>query len=332
MIKRIITVIKRDLISNMRDAMILYIILAPLLIALLLNTFIPSANSASFQFAALEEDTKLVRHLSDYGKVEAFSSVEDMKSRIEKSDDIGGIIRENGKYSIIFEGNEAEGIDTAYDNILLSFEYADTEIPVSFRVTEIGWEISQVALIGSISLIMLCMVLGGMLSGLNIVEERQMKTMGAIKVSPLTNAEFIIAKGIPGLVIPLLQSILILIILGLTQINWGMAVVIITASSFISLIIGFLVGILNDDPLTAAASLKVVMLPISVTIVGAILLSDKLQFLLYWSPFYWQYVGISEIITKTASWSGILLYSGIIIGMTGLVYGILHNRLKRSFS
>lgn len=332
MIKRILTIIKRDLKSSTRDAMMLYVILAPLLIVLLLKTFIPSVNSASFQFATLESDLELTEFLDDYGKVETFENVEDITDRIEKSDDIGGIIKSDDRYDIILEGNEEGEIYDIYKNILMEYEGIGEDIPITFIRSDIGWEISQVALIGAISLIMLAMVLGGMVTGFNIVEEKQMKTMRAIKVSPVSNIEFIIAKGIPGLIIPLLQSICILLILGFTDINWLMAVVLITTSSFISLIVGFLVGIVNDDPLSALASLKVIFLPISATIIGALMLSEKLQILLYWMPFYWQYVGISEIISKTATWPGILLYSAIILGMTALVYWALHKKLKRSFS
>ena len=330
--KRIWNVLKRDVKSNVRDAMALMIIVFPIVITFLLKAFIPAANTASLQFAVLKDDTKLTTFMEQYGEVETFDTLDALNTRVEKTDDITGIVEDDGVFQVIMEGNEPDNLKDTTENILMAYTGASDAVPVDIEVTRLGWQVSLTALIGGISMIMMSCILGGMLSGLNIVEERQMKTMRAIKVSPLTTGEFVVAKSIPGVLVPIVQAICILLILGLTDINWWMTIVITVASSLIGLIFGILIGVLNDDPITATASIKTSFLPMTAAILGALLLPKGWLFTVYWLPFYWTYRGFSEIILKTATWGDILLYSGIILGITVLVYGMLARRIKRGLA
>lgn len=330
--KRMWNVLKRDMRSNLRDAMAVWIMLVPIVITLLLKLFIPAANTASLQFAVLKSDEKLASYMEQYGEVETFDSLDALNARVERTDDITGIVEEDGSFQIIMEGNETEGIRDTAESILMAYTGVSDPVPVDVEVSRLGWQVSLTALIGGITMIMMASLLGAMLSGLNIVEERQMKTMKAIKVSPLTTSEFVIAKSTPGIVIPLIQSILILLILGLTDINWWMAIVITVASSLIGLIIGIMIGVMNEDALTAISSIKVMLLPMTASILGALLLPQNWLPVLYWSPFYWTYRGFSEIILKSAAWGDILLYCGIILGITVLVYALLVRKIKRGLA
>lgn len=327
MIKRILQIIKRDLKSGMRDAMIIYIVAAPILIALLMRLFIPSVNSASMQFAVLEEDHHLYEHLRQYGKVENFENIDELQDRIKNVDDVVGIVGDQGSFRVILEGTESKGVKGAVENILLVMN--DTsDLPLDVSITDIGWEISLVGSVSAVSLILLATLLGGMLSGLNIVEERQMKTINAVRVSPVNTMEFLIAKCTPGIIIPIFQSLLTFAILGFTDINWMMAVIICIASSLIGLIVGVLLGVINTDPLTAVAGLKVMMLPMSATILGALLLPDKWMPVLYWIPYYWTYQGVMDIIYKTSTWSSLIFNSGMIVILTIVVFFFLRKRIQ----
>lgn len=331
MIYRIFTIIKRDVKSGFRDAIILYILLSPILVALLLRAFIPSVNSATLQLATLE-NSMMIEHLEQYGSVETFDSIGSLQKRVNATDDIVGIIAgDSSSYEIILEGNESAGTVDTVESLLLAYE-GYGELPVTAVVSDIGWEISSIASIGAVSLILLATLLGGMISGMNIVEERQMRTINAIRVSPANTMEFLIAKCSLGIIIPIIQAILTFWILGLTDINWGMAVVISIFSSLIGLIVGVLLGVINDDPLAAAGGLKIMMLPMSATIVGALLLPPKLLPLLYWCPYYWTYAGVTEIIYKTATWTNIMMYCGAIVAITVVVFALLRKRIKAGLS
>ena len=330
--KRILSVLRRDVRSNIRDAMAVMIIVVPIAITFLLKASIPAANTASLQFAVLKDDEKLTAFMEQYGDVETFGTLEDLNARVEKTDDITGIVEKDGSFQIIMEGNESDGLKETAESVLMAYTGTSGSVPVDIEVTRLGWQVSLTALIGGIAMIMMSCILGGMLSGLNIVEERQMKTMKAIKVSPLTTGEFVVAKSIPGVVIPIIQAVLILLILGLTDINWWMTVVITAASAMIGLIIGILIGVINEDPITAVASIKTMFLPMTAAILGALLIPREWLFTVYWLPFYWTYRGFSEIILKTATWGDVLLYSGIILGITVLVYGALARKIKRGLA
>lgn len=331
MLQRISAIIKRDMKSSFRDPLIIYIIISPLLLAFLLRGFIPSVDSASVQFAVLGEDHYITEQFERYGRVEVFESRENLEYRVNATDDIVGVIDNKGQYDIILEGNESEGLKAITEDILMDYDgYID--LAVGVQITDIDWQISTVALVGAASLIMLATLLGGMLTGLNIVEEKQFRTISAIRVSPVTTLEFLLAKSVPGLVIPIVQSILMFIILGFTDINWLMTVAICVFSSLIGLIIGVLLGVINNDPLTAAGGLKILMLPMSATIIGALLLPQKLLFLLYWIPYYWTYEGVTRIMLKTATWLDIMGYSAALVFITLLVFLALRKRIQRGLA
>jgi len=71
-VKRILSIFKRDVKSGARDFLLLYIILAPVIIAIGLRFFIPSVNAISFQFALDEKlNSEVFEAFDRYGKVEA---------------------------------------------------------------------------------------------------------------------------------------------------------------------------------------------------------------------------------------------------------------------
>jgi len=331
MLKRMAAIVKRDLMSGFRDSLILYILISPLVIAVLFRLFIPNLNMASIQFSVLESDTALIAHLQQYGAVETFTTQEKMEDRVRDIDDSVGVVDKNGEYVMILEGNESEEIANSIKYILYAYD-GFGDMPIKVNVSDIGWKISLLGSIGIISLIMFSTVLGGMLSGLNIVEERQARTIRAMHVSPASTMEFLIAKCVQGVVIPIIQSILVFFIMGYTDINWMMMMVLCIFSSLIGLIVGILLGVMNNDPLTAVAGLKILFLPISVTLLGALLLPKHLQFLLYWIPYYWTYQGVNSILLKTAVWPEIIMYSGILTGITLLVFILLKGKIRKGLS
>lgn len=326
MMNRIFSIVKRDLKSSFRDALIVYIIIAPLGLAFLLRMFLPNLDNASVQFAVLEEEGELAAYLEEFGRVETFLNTDDLEDRILEADDVIGVVKAQD-YEVILEGNETSGIFELAENVVLGFQGYE-ESPVDVVVSDVGWNVSLIGSVSAISMIMLASLLGGMLSGMNIVEERQLRTMLAMKVSPAGTMEFLLGKSIPGLVIPIIQSVLMLLIMGLTDINWLMTIIICIFSSMISLIIGILLGVTNEDPISAAAGLKVMMLPMSATILGTLLLPENLRFLLYWIPYYWTYQGVMDILMKTATWGNILLYCGALVGLTAIVFLMLNKKIK----
>lgn len=330
MLKRVLTIFYRDIKSGTRDYMIFYILIIPLVLAALLRAFIPSAGANVIKMAVMEDaDQAFVQLLEEHGKVETFSSREKIINRVGAADDIFGVIASGNSVEIISAGNESEGSLELVQAVVNSWYNSDVETPISVSFSDMGWQLSPLGQYGSSFLVIFISIFGGMIILINLVEEKQYNTLSAINVTPLRRFEYVIGKGLLGFIIPVLHAYAILLILGYTRINYLMVTLVVLAIALIGVIIGFSIGIYNDEPIGAIASMKVVFIPIFGSIFGGIFLAEKWHPLLYWSPFYWAFRSMDRIVLEQAGWLEIIRNCVFILLLSALVFLFLRKRIQR---
>lgn len=331
--KRIFSIFNRDVSSSTRDFLVLYMIIAPILLTIGLKFFIPSATSASLQFAVDERlENRIIDEFRKYGSVETYLSVEEIKDRVNQIDDIAGItVNEKGKFKIIIEGNESHDTQEVPRKIIRSL-VSQEELTANYVVRDIGIKMSPIAWIGGISLIITAITMGGILIGLNIIEEKESKTIMALNVSPMGRIEFILGKSIIGILIPIIDVFLILWILDMLDVNLAMIFVMTLVSSLIGVVIGFLIGVTSPNQIAGIANMKALFLVVGISIIGAILLPQSKHFLLYWAPTYWSFIGLKEILLGTISWKGLGIYISWILALTLMIFILLKNRIRKGLN
>lgn len=333
MIKKALAITNRDIKSGLRDYMILYIIFFPFILALILKMLTTSAGSTTINIAVDNSiDNYTIEYLKDFGRVEVVKNIDEVNKRVKDSDDIFGLVKEGKNYNIINQGNEIEGTVEILSFIIDSYENKEINIPAEVRISDVGWELSPLKQYGGSLMIIFMSVLGGMLILINIVEEKQYNTLPAINVSPIKRLEYIIGKGLLGFIVPILHGFGIIAILDYGDINYGMVALVIFSIALISIIIGFVIGVMNDNQLSAISSMKVLFIPVLGSIFGAIYLKQKWHFLLYWSPFYWAFDGMNSIILQEATWNQILINCSIIGLITAIVFALLSKRINRGLN
>lgn len=333
MIKRILAITIRDIKSGLRDYMILYIIIAPFLISFILKMLIPAAGTTTINVALDKSiDQSMVNYLEDFGRVEVMSNIETVKKRVQDTDDIFGLVKYENAYHIFQQGNEMEETVEILDYIVNSYENQGLKIPIEVKISDIGWKLSPLKQYGANLLVIFMSVLGGMIILLNIVEEKQYNTLAAVNVSPISRIEFVIGKGLLGFVFPIIHAFGILIILGFPDINYWMVAAVTLSIALISVIIGFVIGVMNDNPISAISSMKMLFIPILASIFGGIYLNKKWLAFLYWSPFYWAYDAMDSILLQEATWNHVLANCGIIVIITGVVFILLSKRIQRGLN
>ncbi|AOT69637.1 ABC transporter permease [Geosporobacter ferrireducens] len=330
--KRILSIFKRDLKSGTREFLLLYIILAPILISIGLRFFIPSVDAISFQFALDETlNPEVIETFNKYGKVEILEGRTAIEDRVSKVDDIIGITQnEEGKYIVILEGNEKESSKYIAQQILNRLQGKTTEISASF--SDIGTRMSSIAIYGTSSAIILAIVLSGMVIGLNIVEEKEAQTISALRVSPMGRMEFILGKSLIGVILPIVETIIVLWILGISDINFAMIFVMTIVSSLVAIIMGFLMGVLSSNQITAIANMKFLLIIVSASFIGAVVLPENLQVFLYWSPMYWSAIGLIKIVLNSAGWGQVVQYTLWILALTVFVFLIFRRKIEKRLS
>lgn len=331
MIRKVFLIFQRDLKTSVRNFITLYILVVPIIFAIIINVFSPGINDTTVEIALLEgENPSQVEYFEQFAKVELLDTVEAVENRVRKRDNILGLLPEaGGDYFILTQGNEPDFI-VDYVRNLTAFDHFEISVEDSMaEIVEYGREIPPLKKIMVNTSMIFTSVLGGMIIALNIVEEKTDNTISAIHLSPVSRIAFIAGKSMIGVAVPLIGSILILIITGFRSINFLHMVLMVATSCIISILVGFIEGVNNDDVMTAAGNMKILFLPLFGSIAGEELLADKWQVLFYWVPFYWTYKGNDLVLSGSGTWLDIIRYSGIVLGIGVVVFLVLAPRIRK---
>lgn len=330
MLKKSMNIFYKDVKTGKRDFIIIYIILIPILMAAGILFFAPGITDSSVKVALLENDSKEhIEYMESYVKVELFENEKELERRVNKRDDIAGLVPLGEGYEIVVEGNEDEALlghvkvlNSLYD-LGITGQETTAEI-LSFEKTVPPLKTKLVNM-----LILIIIMLAGMIISLGIVEEKSDNTISAMNVTPVSQNSFILGKSLLGGFSAVTSIILSLLITGYYNINWFMIIIVVITSMILSLVIGFLQGINSSDVIEAAAGVKMMMLPIIAAIAVYELLADKWQWTMYWNPFYWSYRANDMILSNTAQWSSVLLSVVIVTGISLVIYLIAMPRIRK---
>ncbi|AQS53147.1 Inner membrane transport permease YbhR [Jeotgalibaca dankookensis] len=330
MFRRIWTIFKRDLKVNAKDAISLYILIIPILFAILINVFSPGINDTTINLALLTGDNESkIEYFEKFSKVELFNTEDEIKERVEKRDAIIGIIPEKETDYLLIQGNEPQEI-VDYAKLLKSFYELNINIKDS-NSTLIEFNRTVPPLkktLVNISILFIS-ILGGMLIALNIVEEKVDHTLSAINVTPTSRVTFLLGKSIMGIILSVFGSVALIGITGFGGINILQLLLVVLITSLLSILVGFIQGLINTDIIGAAGSIKLLFLPLIAGVLAIEMLGDKWQKYFYWNPFYWAYKGNDLILSQIGTWRQILTYSIFILGLCAIVYVLLAPRIRK---
>lgn len=331
MISKVLTVFSRDLKVSLRNFVALYIIVFPVVLGVAVNLFVPGVNESTVNLAMIKgENVRQIQYLKDYAEIEILGRAEDVEARVLERDDILGILPEGEKsYYILSQGDEPEYMLEFAKMLQVFYENKVTAEDSRAEIVEFGRTVPPMKKTLVSGAIMLYSVMGGMLIALNIVEEKADNTISAINVTPLSRMGYIAGKSLMGVLFPLVGTAIMLVITGFRDINFGQALTMVFVSSMVSVLVGFIEGVNNDDVINAAGNMKLLFLPLAGSIAAIELLSDRWQKFFYWSPFYWTYKGNELVLSKSGSWDEILLYAGIVLAISAVVFAVLAPRIRR---
>jgi len=333
MLKKTLQVFVRDLKTARRDSMALIIIIMPIMMAFAITLFAPGLNDTTVNIAMLKSDeTSHIEYINQFAKVEVFDNLEDLIKRVNRRDDIAAIVPKGESYEIILQGNETDSVVSYAKALNALYEVGAVKEETTATMYSFNHTIPPIKTMLVNMLISMTIMLSGMLIAISIVGEKSDNTINAINVTPLSQTGFVIGKSMMGGVIAMFSIIISLLITGYYDINWLMIIIVGLTTLVLSLVIGFVQGLASDDVIEAAANVKIILIPIAGSIIGYELLSDKWQWTMYWSPFYWSYKANLLILTKTADWPTIILCTVMVLVLSLLVYFIAKPKIRAGLS
>lgn len=332
MLKRITAIVKRDFDNSIRDNLLLYGLLAPVLIAMIMRFFTPSVEDSAITFAILENmDSSIVNELSKYASIVSFKTEKELIKKVKALDETVGVIEENGerRFNLIFEGNESHDAYELSKSVIQTI--TQREKVTNVEIADLGKKSHLKEYMASF-LALAGMLIGGMLIGLNIIDEKEEDTIRALSVSPLRRSEFVIARSVFGILLSIILVFVGLWVLGISNIPYLQVLFITLAGIILTVIFGFFLGSVSNNQINGIANLKFGALVFLLPAVLSFVVPKTYVFLLYCFPTYWTFEGYKAIFVSQESWN-MLTKIGLWSLVTNVMtFAILYPILKKKLS
>ena len=329
MLKKIWAIFARDARVSLRDGLSIMLLIVPIMFGFAIKWLAPSVNDTTVSIALLEgEDPAREEYLDQFAKVEVFDGIEALEARVDARDNIIGIIGEGDDSYLLAQGNEPESV-TDHAKLMNAYYLLDMQVDEttvefqSFGRTEAPLKKMLVN-----AAMMFTAVMSGMLISISLVEEKMDNTVAAINVSPISRFGYVLGKSLFGMGYSVIGVIALLWITGYGNVNIGQMIVAIIGVTILSIIIGFIQGVMNKDVMEAAGSVKMLFFPLIGAIAVSEFVNQSWQWVVYWVPFYWTYKTNEAVLSFTATWPQVLGYTAIVLALSGVVYYFLAPKIK----
>ncbi len=332
-----------DLRTSMKNIMGGYILIVPMIMLIVLRTFIPSVESTSANVAIVADgpnavDQEIIVALESFADVTTYDTIEDMERKLRGAGSAEGLYWDPAEEQYVsvlertIEGNEVFSVAA---RVVRQHTYGmnDPAPAISQFTYGVPPELSDrsktspVATMGGAIFIAYMLIIGGFIIGLNIVNDKEEGTDNAIKVSPVSKADYFIGKSIYPFLVMALYTIIALLMLKLTHVSILQTYLIVVVSYTVALLFGLVMGALGKNENEAIGFGKLLAMVVALSILGGTLLPDNWQWAVWWSPVYWVYDVFEEVFTESATWGFLGWNSAVIVGVTGVYFLLLRRKI-----
>ncbi len=334
MIRKIISIVRRDIGIARKDPLALWIFLSPILLAVVVRLVTPGISDTTVNLAIQSDVPQdYITAVGEFASVSVYDSLEDVTERVQARDEVIGVVNgEDGTLTLIAQGDENESSLALAQllNALYALDTLDVETLESrLRFVSFGEQTPALTRSLSLSVLLLCTIISAMMIALGLVDEKNDHTIRAANVTPMPQSVYMLGKSLIGVLMLFVISILSLLILGLGDINLAQMMVLMVAVGLISILIAFVIGLASSDFIEAAGSIKALMLPAAAGILVPEFLAEKWHVTVYWNPFYWAYLGMTDVLNKTATWGEIGRYTALIIFICGVSFALCTPHIRK---
>lgn len=347
--KQFFEIFRFDVKRNIKNFMGAYMIIVPVIILIILRSFLPAMENTERTIAVVSEgsnavEAEMIEYIDETMDVKTYKSIEEMEQKLRGTGSAEGLYWDpvEKQYVSVLEMSKESNKVFSTSAKLIRQRYHRENYPNVPRITTFSsavpselsdrTKISPVATMGgSIFLIFMIIVMGFIL-GLGIVNDKEEGTDKAIRISPVTKVDYFMGKSLQPLLIMAAYTIIAMLVLGLLQVNILQVYVVILISYPVTLLFGLLLGALGKNETETIGLGKMLSMVVMLAILGGTLLPDNWHWVVWWAPFYWAYDIFEEIFTETAGWGGIAWKSAVMVGLTGLYFMLLRKKIIKGLS
>lgn len=258
--RRIWTLVVKDVRTGLRDSVVTYMLLGPVLIALLFRGVLSLWAAPPVTLVVTEDlDASLREALTAVAEVEVAPDEAAALERVRRVDDVPAVLPgPAGRPRVVLQGNEAAWVQELPRHLtdLEAWRARGGTLP-QLRTDNLGEPAPRTTNIAAALLAFCILLIGGLSTGFLILEEKETQTSRVIAVAPLRFVDYLASKlGVAALVGMVLAPLSLALLLGTSELPWGPLAVALVASLPISLSLGLFVGSWANDQLGAVTLLK----------------------------------------------------------------------------
>ena len=347
--KQLIQLFVFDLRTSMKSFMGGYIIIVPVIILVILRTFLPTVESTSVNVALVAKgpnavEQEIIDDLESFADVSIYDTVEEMERKLRGTGTTEGLYRDpgTGQYVSVVERTEESNTVFSTGARVVRRHYFRKDNPTAPSITRYTYGVppelsdrtktSPVATMGGSIFIVFMLIISGFLIGLSIVNDKEEGTVHAIRISPANKVDYFIGKSIFPLLVLFLYTIIALLVLKLIHVNILQTYMMVVISYTVSLLFGLVMGAIGKNENEAIGLGKLFSTVVALSILGGTLLPDNWHWVVWWSPLYWLYDILEEVFTESATWGFLGWKSAVVVGLTGIYFFLLRNRIVKGLS
>lgn len=331
MLKRIITLLRQDFTNSIRDNIILYVLVAPILLSVAARVFVPSIQTSVPEFVAdraLPES--VIEEIDRFGDVMLVDGEDDVRRRVSRNDDVTGFVARADGPALVLQGNEEKGAaETA--RLVAETAFGGREL-VELETVVVGEGRSYVYEYVSAVLLLTVAMLGGMAAGFAMVDDRAGDSIRALAVSPLRLLDYIVSKTVFTVVYSVVLGFLAVLILIGIDVHVLRLLAALAVAGIVGVVLGLVMGLIAENQIAAIGVAKILMPAFATIPILAFVIPSAWQWVLYPFPNYWIFVGFLSVLTNwtvpVGFWFTILVgIAGSIVAI-GICYPFVKRRLR----
>ncbi len=346
-IRRVAILLGKDFKYGSKGFVFIMAIVAPILISLVLTLIFGTFFSQTAKLGITDQgDSRLVDLVSasDSVQTRTYASTDDLKRAVEAGAvDMGlavpqGFDEEVSRGTVIVLPAYVWGESLAKNRgILLATvnsavrQMAGQEVPIHIETTTLGdtqsvpWNDRLLPFV-----LLYAVTIGGiMVPASLLVDEKQKHTLTALTITPTTLGDILIAKGLMGVIMALVMSIVIMLMNQAFGVQPGLLMIVLGLGAVLAALFGLVLGLLVNDINTLFATIKAVGLLLYAP-VFVYMFPQIPEWIGRIFPTYYLIQPIVEISQRGGGWPDIATNVFILIGLDLILIGVLTYVLRRA--
>lgn len=335
-IRRVAILLGKDFKYGSKGFVFIMAIVAPILISLVLNLVFGTFFSQTAKLGINDQGDSLLVNIvsaSDSVQTRTYASADDLMRAVEAGAvDMGVSLPENFDEDAL-SGNSivlpaylwGESLAKNRGILLASInsavrQLAGQEVPVHIETTTLGdaqsvpWSDRLLPLV-----LLYAVTMGGiMLPASLMVDEKQKHTLTALAITPTTLGDILAAKGLMGVILALVMSIVILLMNQAFGVQTGLLMIVLGLGAVLAALFGLVLGALVKEINTLFATIKGIGILLYAP-VFVYMFPQIPQWIGKIFPTYYIVQPVVEISQQGGAWSDIVFEVSILAGLIVLM-------------